>query len=115
MDRLEVRAQARELLDLVYMTAAEEGGRAPGAARLAELARAARDGGAPLDRHSEGPWRSDRCRFAHTAGTAAGETAGPSLTCVMRGEFELPLPEAAAPQVAALLNWAEVPEPGAQT
>jgi hypothetical protein len=115
MDRLEVRAQARELLDVVYMTAAEAGGRTPGAAQLAELARAVRDDGAPLDRHSDGPWRSDRCRSAHVAGAGAGGAGGAGLTCVMRGEFELPLPEAAAPEVAALLNWAEVPEPGAQT
>ena len=114
MDRLEVRAEARELLDVAYMTPGEEAGREPGAARLVALARAARDGGAPLDQHAEGPWRSDRCRFAHAAG-GAGRAEGPSVTCVMRGEFELPLAEADASSVAALLNWAEVPEPGAQT
>lgn len=115
MDRLEVRAEARELLDVAYMTAAEKGGREPGAARLVALARAARDGGAPLDRHADGPWRSDRCRFAHAGGAAARDAGGPPVTCVMRGEFELPLPEEDASAVAALLNWAEVPEPGAQT
>jgi hypothetical protein len=109
MDRVEIRTEARELLDQLYMTAID--GRDSGRARLAELARAARSGGAPLAEHAEGPWRSDRCRSAHTAG---GEHGG-GITCVMRGEFELPLPEQDASDVAALLNWAEVPEPGAQT
>jgi hypothetical protein len=114
MDRVEVRAEARELLDQVYMTAAE-GGHDSRLARLADLARGVRKDGAPLDDHAEGPWRSDRCRSAHAAGTADRPAAAGDLTCLMRGEFELPLPEADAADVAALLNWAEVPEPGAQT
>ena len=115
MDRLEARAEARDLLDQLYMTAGPESGRDPHRSRLAALARAARQKGVPLGDHADGPWRSDRCRLPHATG--AEESAGKSgdLTCVMRGEFELPLPEADAVDVAALLNWAEVPEPGAQT
>lgn len=114
MDRLEARERARELLDQVYMTAAEPDGSDPDRARLARLARDARSAGAPLGEHADGPWRSDRCRMPHT-GSRGGRGGDVTLTCVMRGEFELPLPERDAADVAALLNWAEVPEPGAQT
>ena len=114
MNRVEARAAARELLDQLYMTAAPESGGDRDGARLAELARAAREAGAPLGEHAEGPWRSDRCRSAHGA-SGEGGGKGRALTCVMRGEFELPLPEQDAAEVAALLNWAEVQEPGAQT
>ena len=113
MERVEARAAAHELLDQLYMTAAPESGRDPDGGRLVELARAARAAGAPLAEHADGPWRSDRCRFAHKGGES-GRT-DQVLTCVMRGEFELPLPERDAAEVAALLNWAEVQEPGAQT
>jgi hypothetical protein len=112
MDRVKVRTEAQELLDQVYMTAAESG-QDSRLARLTELAREVRSAGAPLSDHREGPWRSDRCRFAHTAGAPSRQGDAEALTCLMRGEFALPLPEAA--EVAALLNWAEVPEPGAQT
>ena len=115
MDRLEVRAEARDLLDQLYMTAGPESGRDPHSSRLAALARAARQDGVPLGDHAEGPWRSDRCRLPHAAGTEESADDSATLTCVMRGEFELPLPEPDAMDVAALLNWAEVPEPGAQT
>lgn len=110
MDRIETRAEARKLLESMYLTEPEERGRDAGRSRLAELARSARGGGARLDEHREGPWRSDRCRFAHSGGRESRE-----LTCVMRGEFELPFDGGEAGDVAALLNWAEVPEPGAQT
>lgn len=110
MDRIETRARARELLEATYLTAEGVGPDGdPDRAGLARLAREARGDGAPLDDHREGPWRSDRCRSRHGGGRT-GE-----VTCVMRGEFELPLGDADAGDVAALLNWAEVPEPGAQT
>lgn len=110
MDRMDVRARARELLEQVYMTEPPGGGDDPGHAQLAALARSARSEGAPLDSFTDGPWRSDRCRFPHGGSAPPGE-----LMCVSRGEFELPLPHGDAGEVAALLNWAEVPEPGAQT
>ena len=112
MDRVKVRTEAQELLDQVYMTAAD-GGQDSRVARLIELAREVLSAGAPLGDHREGPWRSARCRFAHAAGAPTRQGDAEALTCLMRGEFALPLPEAA--EVAALLNWAEVPEPGAQT
>lgn len=114
MDRVKVRTEAQELLDQVYMTVAE-GERDSRLARLTDLASEVRGAGAPLGDHREGPWRSGRCRSAHTAGVPALQGAAEALTCLMRGEFALPLPEADAADLAALLNWAEVPEPGAQT
>lgn len=110
MDRIEARTKARKLLESMYLTVTEEGDGSPDRRQLAGLAQSARTGGAPLDEHREGPWRSDRCRFPHTGGEPSGE-----LMCLMRGEFELPFAEGEVADVAALLNWAEVPEPGAQT
>lgn len=111
MDRIDARTQARELLDQVYMTAPPGDPGEGGAAELVALARRAAADGVPLGEHAgAGPWRSDRCRFPH-----GGAPQGEDVTCVVCGEFELPLPRDAAADVAALLNWAEVPEPGAQT
>lgn len=112
MERVEARTQAQQVLEELYLTDSSKGGHISGINRLAALARTARNSGAALAEHREGPWRSDRCRFAHAAGD---ERSGETLTCVMRGEFELPFREEDASEVAALLNWADVPEPGAQT